>query len=112
MKDNFSLGPCVGMGAMFITGICNNPFTLLAEQLGLPLRVVNEDRCDLVNEAGRKADRLADIKVEKHFNTTLDLLSEWRSGQTTDVSLEGVCVCVCVCVCLPCWESRLCLPRR
>ena len=31
VRDNFSLGPCVGMGAMFITGICNNPFTLVAE---------------------------------------------------------------------------------
>ena len=93
MKDDFSLGPCVGMGAMFITGICNNPFTLLAEQRGIPLRAVNEDRCDLVTERGRKVDAAADVKVEKHFNKTLDLLAEWRAGQTTDVSLEGVANC-------------------
>ena len=78
------------MGAMFITGICNNPFTLLAEQRGIALRAVNEDRCDLVTERERKVDAAADVKVEKHFNKTLDLLSEWRAGQTTDVSLEGV----------------------
>ena len=94
MKDDFSLGPCVGMGAMFITGICNNPFTLLAEQRGIPLRAVNEDRCDLVTERGRKVDTTADVKVEKHFNKTLDLLSEWRAGQTTDVSLEGESSCL------------------
>lgn len=89
VKDDFSLGPCVGMGAMFITGICNNPFMLLAEQQGIPLRAVNEDHCDLVNELGRKVEGVADLKVEKHFNQTLDLLSEWRAGQKTDVSLEG-----------------------
>lgn len=89
MKDDFSLGPCVGMGAMFITGICNNPFTLLAEQQGISLRAVNEDRCDLVSEMERKVDSVADLMVEKHFNLTLDLLAEWRAGQTMDVSLEG-----------------------
>ena len=89
MKDDFSLGPCVGLGAMFITGICNNPFTLLAEQRGFPLRVVNEDHCDLVTEEGRKVGPDADVRVERDFNKTLDLLSEWRTGKTADVSLEG-----------------------
>lgn len=93
VRDDFSLGPCVGMGAMFITGICNSPFTLLAEQQGIPLRAVNEDHCDLVNELGRKVNSAGDLKVERHFNQTLDLLSEWRAGQKTDVSLEGLTLC-------------------
>ena len=90
MRDDFSLGPCVSMGAMFITGICNNPFTLLAEQQGIPLHVVNDDRCDLVTESGRKVDGESDRKVEQHFNQTLDLLSEWRASQSEDLPLEGV----------------------
>ncbi|CAI8024054.1 Lysine-specific histone demethylase 1B [Geodia barretti] len=88
VRDDFSLGPCVGMGAMFITGICNNPFTLLAEQLGIPLRVVDEDRCDLVTEGQGKVDGEADLQVEKHFNRTLDLLADWRIGQNWDVPLQ------------------------
>lgn len=90
VRDDFSLGPCVAMGAMFITGICNNPFTLLAEQQGIPLRVVDEDRCDLVTEREKKVDSESDLKVERHFNKTLDLLAEWRSGQNWDVSLQGI----------------------
>ena len=89
VRDDFSLGPCVGMGAMFITGICNNPFTLLAEQLGIPLRVVDEDRCDLVTEGQGKVDGEADLQVEKHFNRTLDLLADWRIGQNWDVPLQS-----------------------
>lgn len=89
VKDDFSLGPCVGMGAMFITGICNNPFTLLAEQQGIPLRVVDDNHCDLVTEGGRKVERDADMKVERHFNKTLDMLAEWRAGQSVDAGLGG-----------------------
>ena len=89
VRDDFSLGPCVGMGAMFITGICNNPFTLLAEQLGIPLRVVDEDRCDLVTEGQGKVGGEADLKVEKYFNRTLDLLADWRIGQNWDVPLQS-----------------------
>ena len=89
VRDDFSLGPCVGMGAMFITGICNNPFTLLAEQLGIPLRVVDADRCDLITEGEGKVDSQADTNVEKHFNKTLDLLADWRIDQNCDVSLQS-----------------------
>ena len=78
MKDDFSLGPCVGLGAMFITGINNNPLTLLACQLGLGLRHTNEDRCELINEQGWRPDSELDKKVEAHFNLALDKLAEWR----------------------------------
>ena len=74
---------------LFITGVCNNPFTLLTQQLDIPLRIVDEDHCDLVNEKGQRSDRLADSKVEHHFNEALDLLSDWRLGKNSDASLEG-----------------------
>ena len=75
---------------MFITGVCNNPFTLMAQQLGLTMRLVNEDRCDLVTERGGKVEAVADEKVERHFNQSLDLLSDWRSSRKAgDVAMES-----------------------
>ena len=87
VKDNYSLGPCVGLGAMFITGICNNPLTLLARQLGLSLRLINEGNCELINEQGLIPDKEMDKMVEKQFNQTLDKLQDWRMQQVTDVPL-------------------------
>lgn len=90
VKDNFSLGPCIGLGAMFITGINNNPLTLLARQLGVALRYTNEDRCDLISEQGWRPEPALDKKVEAHFNKALDKLAEWRkAGGGADVSLGG-----------------------
>lgn len=91
VRDDFSLGPCIGLGAMFITGINNNPLTLLARQLGLSLRHTNEDRCELISEEGWRPDPVMDKHVEAHFNKALDLLSEWRKlpESTTDVGLGG-----------------------
>lgn len=89
MKDDHSLGPCVGLGAMFITGICNNPFTLLSRQLGIELRMINEEFCELFNEHGQRPDKELDLSVERHYNTTLDRLAEWRARHGNDVSLES-----------------------
>ena len=86
--DDFSLGACIGMGAMFITGICNNPFTLLSRQLGLDIQLINEDRCELISEQGRPPEAAVDSEVEAHFNSALDKLAAWRSGPVTDVSLQ------------------------
>ena len=92
MKDDFTMGSCVGLGAMFITGVCNNPFTLLSHQMGLHTHVIDEDHCDLISEFGSHVVKETDIRVEKHFNDALDLLSEWRSSQSAaDESLEGGC---------------------
>lgn len=91
VKDNFSLGPCVGLGAMFITGINNNPLTLLARQLGVSLRLTNEDCCELISEDGWRPDPVLDKKVEAHFNKALDKLAEWRKMLVgADVSLGGM----------------------
>jgi len=90
VKDDFSLGPCVGLGAMFITGVNNNPLTLLASQLGLGLHYTNEDRCELINEEGWRPDSSTDKRVETHFNKALDKLAEWRNNFTQqDVALGG-----------------------
>lgn len=87
--DDFSMGSCVGLGAMFITGVCNNPFTLLSRQMDLHVRSIDEDHCDLISEFGSYVVKEMDVKVEKHFNDTLDRLSEWRSAEdTVDESLE------------------------
>jgi len=32
--DDTSLGPCVPLGAMIVTGICSNPITILCKQVG------------------------------------------------------------------------------
>ena len=80
---------CVGLGAMFITGICNNPFTLLSRQLGIPLRMINEENCDLFDEHGRQPDKQLDLDVERQYNASLDRLAEWRSRHGNDLSLES-----------------------
>lgn len=107
VRDNFSLGPCVGLGAMFITGINNNPLMLLARQLGVGLRHTNEDCCELINEEGWRPETALDKRVEAHFNKALDKLAEWRKVSVAgDVALGGewgvewcwysASVCLCV----------------
>lgn len=101
VKDDYSLGRCVGMGAMFVTGICNNPLTLLTRQLGLQLHLINDENCELINEQGQCPLKSMDVAVEKRFNKALDKLQEWRSHQTSDVPLESEssknsrCACTC-----------------
>ena len=90
VRDNFSLGPCVGLGAMFITGVNNNPLMLLARQLGVGLRHTNEDCCELISEEGWRPEVTVDKKVEAHFNKALDKLAEWRKTSVgNDASLGG-----------------------
>lgn len=33
--DDTSLGPCVPLGAMIVTGICSNPITILCKQVSV-----------------------------------------------------------------------------
>lgn len=80
---------------MFITGICNNPFTLLSRQLGVEMRMINEEFCELYNEQGHHPDKELDLSVERHYNTTLDRLAEWRAHHGNDVSLESKLVYLC-----------------
>lgn len=94
VKDDDSLGRCIGLGAMFITGICNNPLTLLARQLGIQLHLINEENCDLINEQGQCPMKSVDVAVEKHFNRALDKLQDWRSHQSSDIPLESELVVI------------------
>ena len=86
---------CISMGAMFVTGVINNPFTLLVKQQPIKsdfkLIPINEDHCDLMLERGVAADSEVDKRVEIDYNRTLDKLSEWRSVSSDDASLLGVC---------------------
>ena len=56
------------------------------------LILISEDHCELINEGGLRPDRMVDAVVEKHFNSALDKLSEWRSEQSIDTSLGGDCI--------------------
>ena len=77
---------------MFITGVINNPLTLLSRQRGYAIRLVKEDKCELILErSGLVADGEVDKRVEKQFNASLDCLAEWRNinNNNTDDSLES-----------------------
>ncbi|XP_019850257.1 PREDICTED: lysine-specific histone demethylase 1B-like [Amphimedon queenslandica] len=85
-------GQNVGQGAMFITGVINNPLTLLSRQRGYTIRLVKEDKCELILErSGLFAEGEVDKRVEKQFNASLDRLAEWRNKNNnyTDDSLEN-----------------------
>jgi lysine-specific histone demethylase 1 len=86
-----SLGHMVGLGAMFITGIVNNPLTLLSRQLDVPLHMVKDDVCELVTVGGAIADKDIDKRIEGEFNQALDILAKWRGEwEDKDESLEGI----------------------
>ena len=89
VNDDSTFGHAVGIGAMFITGIINNPLTLLVRQCDLKLLQVQEDHCELLMETGVIADRGTDSKVEYQFNMNLDKLAEWREEDPQDISLYG-----------------------
>ena len=77
---------------MFITGVINNPLTLLSRQQGYTIRLVKEDKCELILErSGLIAEGEVDKRVEKQFNASLDRLAEWRNknNNNTDDSLES-----------------------
>ena len=74
---------------MFITGLANNPFTLLSKQAGVKIWEVNEERCELLTEYGGIADKDIDSRVEQQFNMALDKLAEWRLTKPSDCSLGG-----------------------
>ena len=89
VNDDSTFGHTVGIGAMFITGVINNPLTLLVRQCDLKLLPVQEDHCELLMETGVIADRGTDNKVEYQFNMNLDKLAEWREAEPQDISLYG-----------------------
>ena len=89
VHDDHSMGSCCSRGAMFITGLANNPFTLLSKQAGEKVWEVNEDRCELLTECGGIADKDIDTRVEQQFNNALDRLADWRINKPPDCSLGG-----------------------
>ena len=91
VHDENVVGTCVSQGAMFITRICSNPITTLAHQMGVALRVVNEDKCELMLERGCPVEPATDVRVEQHFNASLDRLAGWRAHSAGDRSLASKC---------------------
>lgn len=90
VMDDTSFGRCVSLGAMIVTGICNNPIITLCKQLGAPIRVIKEDHCELIHEGtGQLTCDMVDRRVEREYNLTLDKLAEWRRGKPADASLEA-----------------------
>lgn len=95
----------IRMGAMFVTGVINNPFTVLVKQCdggdsvkqgdhsdnAVKLIPIDEDSCELILERGVTARSDIDEKVEKNFNLTLDKLMEWRHTLASSSSSSSSC---------------------
>ena len=60
-------------------------------QLGLSMKHIRDRWCDLLQEDGQVADANTDRKMDFHFNSLLDAITEWRRKKscTDDVCLEG-----------------------
>uniref|UniRef100_A0A6B0VG90 Putative lysine-specific histone demethylase 1 n=2 Tax=Ixodes ricinus TaxID=34613 RepID=A0A6B0VG90_IXORI len=86
VRDDTSLGVCLGMGAHIVTGVTNSPLTTLCIQTGRPMRLIR-DHCDLYTTKGHMVASDRDHRVEFHFNAMLDAVAQWRLGQTKDTCL-------------------------
>ncbi|XP_023231104.1 lysine-specific histone demethylase 1B-like [Centruroides sculpturatus] len=85
--DDKSLGVIVGKGAHIVTGVINNPLTVIAEQVGVKMRFINHEKCDLYDDNGAPTSVAIDQRVEFHFNAMLDAVAQWRKGQIHDINL-------------------------
>lgn len=79
IRDDNTLGSCIGLGAQIITGCINNPLYVMCEQVSLPLRYLGM-RCDLVDNHGYLVDSPVDQEVEFRFNLMLDSLEDWKQS--------------------------------
>ncbi|XP_022088783.1 lysine-specific histone demethylase 1B-like [Acanthaster planci] len=86
--DDDSLGVCVAKGAQTVNGCINNPISLMCEQAGLKMKLI-QDRCHLLEGDGKLIDASLDRRVDFHFNAMLDAIAEWRKDKThsNDVAL-------------------------
>lgn len=86
VRDDTTLGVCLGMGAHIVTGVTNSPLTTLCLQTGHGMRLIR-DHCDLYTTQGHMVSSERDHRVEFHFNAMLDAVAQWRVGQTEDCCL-------------------------
>lgn len=86
VRDDYSMGVCLGMGAHIVTGVTNSPLTTLCIQTGRQMRLIR-DHCDLYTTKGHLVSSDRDNRVEFHFNSMLDAVAQWRVDQTRDVCL-------------------------
>ncbi|TRY56568.1 hypothetical protein DNTS_008400 [Danionella cerebrum] len=86
--DDASMGVTVARGAQILNGCVNNPFSLMSEQLHLPMRSLSE-RCRLMQADGQTLEPSLEQRMDFHFNALLDAVSDWRKDkpQSQDTSL-------------------------
>ena len=67
------------LGAMIITGLGGNPFSILARQFNIPYRRIN-NVCKLYNSLGEEIDSEKDLALEQEFNRLLEA-AKYASSQ-------------------------------
>ena len=77
--------PRVAAGAMVINGCQNNPIITMSRQIYHDVHILGS-QCDLFVKSESIA-RGPDIRMEHHFNTILDILSDWRLDKKEDIPL-------------------------
>ena len=71
-STDWSLGAGIDLGASIITGLEGNPLTVLCQQLDTKLHILNYE-CPIFDHSGKEIDKEIDQRMEKSFNTILDL---------------------------------------
>ncbi|CAG5101961.1 Oidioi.mRNA.OKI2018_I69.chr1.g78.t1.cds [Oikopleura dioica] len=77
--------PKVAAGAMVINGCQNNPIITMSRQIYHDVHILGS-QCDLFVKSESIA-RGPDLRMEHHFNTILDILSDWRLDKKEDIPL-------------------------
>ena len=77
----------IARGAMVINGCQNNPFGILTQQLGHDMHILGS-RCDLFVKS-EAIPKIPDSRMEMHFNSILDILSDWRGLIDSDIDLSS-----------------------
>ena len=67
----------IARGAMVINGCQNNPFGVLTQQMSHSMHILGS-RCDIFVKS-EAIPKVPDSRMELHFNSILDILSDWRS---------------------------------
>ena len=75
----------IARGAMVINGCQNNPFGVLTQQMAQSMHILGS-RCDIFVKS-EAIPKVPDSRMELHFNSILDILSDWRSLIDKDIDM-------------------------
>jgi len=75
----------IARGAMVINGCQNNPFGVLTQQMSQSMHILGS-RCDIFVKS-KAIPKVPDSRMELHFNSILDILSDWRSLIDKDIDM-------------------------